>query len=346
MYSSCKEAHIAVNEKIQQINANRQESIRPQYIDIALNEAIDVLLTQKIKAFEESGRYYDDLQVLKDTYRSPLYLLANEGNRGFAYLPANYLHGVSYTASVIFDKFKRYRTTESITTRIYVINISELFKTIPGYIEDFNIQIGADNITFHYPAKIYRKDGLFEYINYMLSVLLRKGYNVTYEHYRGSYYPESLIFYFDMPTLIVVGDKYEIKLDQFNNERYTGRYEVITANGTITKVRESRFAGMDLVSDVQRMDMLQTYHNRANRHLHPICVIENDRLLVDMDDKFIITDVAITYLRKPTRFNIVTDEVSELPFKTEIIDLATQKLLGILKDPGYQVAINESNSLK
>ena len=161
----------------------------------------------------------------------------------------------------------------------------------------------------------------------MLSVLLRKGYNVTYERYRNSYYPESLIFYFDMPTLIVVGDKYEIKLDQFNNERYTGRYEVITANGTITKVRESRFAGMDLVSDVQRMDMLQTYHNRANRHLHPICVIENNRLLVDMD-------------------NIVTDEVSELPFKTEIIDLATQKLLGILKDPGYQVAINESNSLK
>ena len=37
MYSSCKEAHIAVNDKIQQINANRQESIRPQYIDIALN---------------------------------------------------------------------------------------------------------------------------------------------------------------------------------------------------------------------------------------------------------------------------------------------------------------------
>lgn len=49
MYSSCKEAHIAVNDKIQQINANRQESIRPQYIDIALNEAIDVLLTQRLK---------------------------------------------------------------------------------------------------------------------------------------------------------------------------------------------------------------------------------------------------------------------------------------------------------
>lgn len=113
MYSSCKEAHIAVNEKIQQINANRQESIRPQYIDIALNEAIDVLLTQKIKAFEESGRYYDDLQVLKDIYRSPLYLLSNESNRGFAYLPTNYLHGVSYTASVIFDKFKRYRLEEA-----------------------------------------------------------------------------------------------------------------------------------------------------------------------------------------------------------------------------------------
>ena len=55
MYSSCKEAHIAVNDKIQQINANRQESIRPQYIDIALNEAIDVLLTQKIKAFEDTS---------------------------------------------------------------------------------------------------------------------------------------------------------------------------------------------------------------------------------------------------------------------------------------------------
>lgn len=98
MYSSCKEAHIAVNDKIQQINANRQESIRPQYIDIALNEAIDVLLTQKIKAFEETGRYYDDLQVLKTTYRSPLYLLANEGNRGFAF----YLR-ITYMVSLIMQ---------------------------------------------------------------------------------------------------------------------------------------------------------------------------------------------------------------------------------------------------
>lgn len=101
MYSSCKEAHIAVNDKIQQINANRQESIRPQYIDIALNEAIDVLLTQKIKAFEETGRYYDDLQVLKTTYRSPLYLLANEGNRGFAfYLRITYM--VSLMMQVLY----------------------------------------------------------------------------------------------------------------------------------------------------------------------------------------------------------------------------------------------------
>lgn len=101
MYSSCKEAHIAVNDKIQQINANRQESIRPQYIDIALNEAIDVLLTQKIKAFEETGRYYDDLQVLKTTYRSPLYLLANEDNRGFAfYLRITYM--VSLMMQVLY----------------------------------------------------------------------------------------------------------------------------------------------------------------------------------------------------------------------------------------------------
>ena len=105
--------------------------------------------------------------MLKTTYRSPLYLLANEGNRGFAFLPANYLHGVSYDASVIYDKFKRYRATESVTTRIYVVNISELFKAIPGYIEDFVIQIGNDTVTFHYPAKIYRKEGLFEYINYI-----------------------------------------------------------------------------------------------------------------------------------------------------------------------------------
>ena len=47
MYSSCKEAHIAGNDKINAING--QESIRPQYIDIALNEAIDVLLTQRLK---------------------------------------------------------------------------------------------------------------------------------------------------------------------------------------------------------------------------------------------------------------------------------------------------------
>lgn len=346
MYSSCKEAHIAVNEKIQQINANRQESIRPQYIDIALNEAIDVLLTQKIKAFEETGRYYDDLQVLKSTYTSPLYLNPHEDMRGYAYLPANYLHGVAYNAKVIYDKFNRYRAVKSITTQVTVINLSKLFALIPAKLPVVSITINDDRILLDYPLKIYRKEGKFEFINYALSTIRQKGYNVSYELFDGKYYGESLVFRFDRATNVTVESPLQVSNESFKNECYSGEYEVIQANGVVTETKQGKYVGMDLVSDVQRMDMIQTYHNRANRHLHPICVMGDDKLLVDMDKTFIITDVNIVYLRQPTWFNIVTDTISELPFKTEIVDLATQKLLGILKDPGYQVAINENNALK
>lgn len=345
MYSSCKEAHIAVNDKIQQINANRQESIRPQYIDIALNEAIDVLLTQKIKAFEETGRYYDDLQVLKCTVKSPLYIDTNEEHRGFTFIPANYLHGVSYDASIIFDKFKRYRATKQVTTRTYIVDISSLFNQLP-IIPDFDIQIDSDTLHFSYLAKVYKKEGLFDYINYIMPKFYERGYDVSYEKYNNQYYPQCLIFRFDTPKLIVVGDKYTIKLVQTPYDVYSGLYEEITSDGTKTLSKPRKISGMDLVSDVIRRDMLQTYHNAKNRHIHPICTLESDKLFVDMDDTFVVTDVSITYLRQPTRFNIVDNVATELPFKTEIINLAVQKLLGKLKDEGYQVAINENNALK
>lgn len=373
MYNSCKEAHIAVNDKIQQINANRQESIRPQYIDIALNEAIDVLLTQKIKAFEETGRFYDDLQCIKATYKSPLYLpfdeptiQAHEDTRGFAYLPSNYLHGISYDAKVIYDKFQRYRHYKSLGLKYFRVDLSKLItnttesrfpKKIPAITIEYQ-KSGYDSskksIKLDYPSIIHREEGIFEYISYILNTLNSKELCVGYETLYDKYYSKCLIFQFIDSTIELTCEHSDVTVTEFSSNMlcHSGGYKVIAYDKEhddyvdTFEFKNGKYVGMDLVSDVQRRDMLQTYHNRINRHIHPICTIENNLLYVDFDKTFVVTDVSMTYLREPTKFNYATDTATELPFMTEIINLATQKLLGKLKDDGYQIAINESNSLK
>ena len=57
------------------------------------SEILAELASYGIQAERKS--LYDDLQVLKTTYRSPLYLLAIEGNRGFSFLPTNNINGDS-----------------------------------------------------------------------------------------------------------------------------------------------------------------------------------------------------------------------------------------------------------
>ncbi|MBD5584341.1 MAG: hypothetical protein HDQ88_04615 [Clostridia bacterium] len=361
MYNSCKEAHIAVNDKIQQINANRQESIRPQYVDIALNEAVDVLLTQKIKAFEETGRYYDDLQVLKCSVNAPLYIMEEQMDRGFAFIPANYLHGISFDARVIFDKFHRYRATKMVTDKLHIVSLKPIFDILKaietqddpeGALFTFNLTIGSNEYEFEYPIELYERQGIFELLNFILTKLHRFGYDVTYEYFNNLFAQHSFIFRTDAPKLTYktqldnepITCKVETKTSFY--DVYTGKYEVITSAGVEIEDRSGNFVGMDLVSDVQRRDILQTYHNAKNRHIHPICTIENGRLFVDMADNFIVREVCMNYLRKPTLFNFVDDSVAELPFKTEIVNVAVQKLLGKLKDDGYQVALNETNALK
>ena len=108
----------------------------------------------------------------KTTYRSPLYLLANEGNRGFSFLPANYLHGVSYDASVIYDKFKRYRATESVTTRFTLLISVNYLKLFRLYRRFLLFKLVMIPLRFIILLRSIVKEGLFEYINYMLSILL------------------------------------------------------------------------------------------------------------------------------------------------------------------------------
>lgn len=377
MYNSCKEAHIAVNDKIQQINANRQESIRPQYIDIALNEAIDVLLTQKIKAFEETGRFYDDLQCIKTTYESPLYLpfneteiKAHEDTRGFIYIPSNYLHGISYDAKVIYDKFQRYRHYKSKAIIYIRAGLKDWLDSernpYPKKIEPITViyhRLGNKNIakkvvTLDYKPTIYNEEGLFEYIQYALNTLNSEGFCVGYEklyHKDGAY---GLIFQVVDPNMDITFEFDDTNVGIYkttfteNMLCHSGGYPIIAYDNNVQdyvetfEYKSGKYVGMDLVSDVQRKDILQTYHNRMNRHIHPICTIENNMLYVDFDKTFVVTDVSITYLREPRKFNYAMDIATELPFMTEIINLATQKLLGKLKDDGYQIAINESNSLK
>lgn len=342
MYSSCKEIHIAVEQAIQQINANRQESIRPQYIDIALNSAIKRLIKDKIKAYEETGKFYDDLESLKRTVVN--HALINSENRFETYLPSDYLYGVSFSAGVIFDKFHRYRN--KVESLIYTteLNLSSLFDALPNALS-FSLGINGIDYTFTYPITIYQREGAFSFINYLVTSLRGIGFNVYFEPY-GKLRPNLLVFVSYEPLQIQVEPTIPLLQNSVSKQRYNGKYEVISEDIIEEHIKESKWSGLDLVSDVARRDMLQTYHNAKNRHIHPICTIENGKLLVDSNDDFVLKDISVTYIADPVPFDVFVDTYPKVSFINEIIDVAVQILLGNLKDNAYQIAVNEVNSNK
>jgi len=59
-----EEMHIDFKRKLNKIDSEKYRNLRPQEIDLYLNEAQEVLIKQKLIQFETSQKLIDDLRML------------------------------------------------------------------------------------------------------------------------------------------------------------------------------------------------------------------------------------------------------------------------------------------
>ena len=145
MYSSVSSLHIALDGRLQQLNSNRKQAIMPEQYDVALNDAINIVLKQRLSAklnskregYEDSVAAYDLVKSLKRTCRPTCYLDSIENKWGFE-LPSNYFMFDTLQANINYD-----RTTISNTANIISVN---KYMSVMTFARDYTFD--KDNITF------------------------------------------------------------------------------------------------------------------------------------------------------------------------------------------------------
>ena len=82
MYNTVKELHIALDQRLQQLNSNRKLVLYPEQKDARLNEAVLQFINNvvsdktniKKEGFEDTQKRYDDIEELIRTATLPIYV--------------------------------------------------------------------------------------------------------------------------------------------------------------------------------------------------------------------------------------------------------------------------------
>ena len=332
MYETIKELHIEIEQRIQQITSNRYGSMPPQFYDMMLNRtAIKYIQSKsnrktnyKGEGLEDSMKRVEDFQSLKrETAWLPVLTKDSDTNRGFVLLPSNYLKFISSTS--------HYKYTKNISKTLGS-NDSD-FKNVYYKIYDLNNStsingVDISQIKLKFESDVELPKYLVEYLYDRLNVIVDPEkspdikYNVYWEHFNDRYYSNSIIITSDS------------NFDNNSAENYTDKYFKITADS---------YSENDLIASENIRAALNNPYSKKNRHLNPITELINDKLYVYQGQDFCVSEIKITYIKKPRLFSSDLNQMSDMTITPEFVDMVVSDILLILKDNTFNLVKQQTN---
>ena len=334
MYSTVPACHIALDAKLQLLNSNRKIAIHPEQYDMALNEAILQLITQKShpklnskqEGFEQSIKRYDDLQNLKKTVS---FIPFNNGSNYYMNLPSDYLSYNSMVGSILYNKNG--------------IGKTEYYKQLYYTICDFTSVQSITNATFSFGngtivnastfATLSKSNKSRFYFYNIVSDYIKTKYNIDsyYEYYNDKYYPNSLIFVTDDPAKRIMSSNIAnlVLTPMFEN------LKVLNSGFNIQYIR--KYIKFDLVSSITRNTTNTDYYLHNNNHLNPQFTISGNKLEIRNDNRFNIENLELEYIKKPRLINSTIGQMTDFKVTDEVINAAVTNLSLIIKDETYNV---------
>jgi len=331
MYSTVKEIHIALDNKVQQVNSDRKQTFYPEEYDIAINEAINQYVESKFSPLrnrindgKEDNKYrMDEFKMLRREFSAIPYY-EPEHKRVFTYLPANYKMIVSSDSETYYER--------GLTVPVNVVSEVGLSFPLGGISKNSNITITTndsisgrvDTVTFDFSVyldHVNSVDTRYVFINNIIDYLHRHNINAYYENFDRIYRHECLIVsnYQNNPTSVTINGLTGATI-------ILGDYNKINNNKPLNRVEN------DLMSSEDIRGTLTNTYGRANRHNNPICEIINDRLNVYIDDYFYVGKVHVIYYKKPNRLDSYNNLMPDIPVTDDIVNLAATIILGNIKD--------------
>lgn len=332
MYETIKELHIEIEQRIQQITSNRYGSMPPQFYDMMLNRtAIKYIQSKsnrktnyKGEGLEDSMKRVEDFQSLKrETAWLPVLTKDTDTNRGFVLLPSNYLKFISSTS--------HYKYTKNISKTLGS-NYSD-FKNVYYKVYDLDNSTSINGIDISQIKSKFESDVelpkyLVEYLYDKLNSIIDPEkspdikFDVYWEHFNDRYYANNIIITSNS------------NFDNNSAVNYTDKYFKITADS---------YSENDLIASENIRAALNNPYSKKNRHLNPITELINDKLYVYQGQDFCVSEIKITYIKKPRLFSSDLNQMSDMTITPEFVDMVVSDILLILKDNTFNLVKQQTN---
>lgn len=347
-----KEMHIEVDLSLQKIASNRTRKLLPQEIDWLLNKCMDRFIRTRARPKmmpngAKTGGFemiQDDVDAIKALIRPGIVLPAYrfDDRRVQAALPGDYMYllqdesvikrippGVSPSVTYgtqYLNTFPIYPST--LTKAPYYQHVQTLVNgtlafDIQSYVANRQQQWGGFSSS----------DEIWGIISPMFNQLRDQGYNVYWEYYGGHFRPRSVIIVTPaaitgqttidgVSTAIIAGTAPL----QFMDAPYEAEYQ------------SNRLTPSNLVSSLLEVAFYGTQPE------FPISEITDRSIYVYYRKDFIVSNVVISYIRKPRRISLILGVDCELSpeYHDMICDMTVEYTKAMIADPNWEVKLQDN----
>lgn len=368
------EQHIEIQQALQKLDSARFSNITSDEIDWWLNKAVERYVKDRVKP-RPTGVGYDIIEknssdihtILSSNVEPPTYVdIAKQ--ESYIMLPPDYwflINDRSYVKSDCNATQATIQATSSLIERTHRLKLQNSAGSYPYYTA-YDVYSGAYlgfSLAKYYTGGYVQIVDRNLFLNTMMEdlnstprnydtalstgVTLKKYRYCYYERFRNLYYPDSLIFVeypvstgtiTQTPAINSVADS--ISYTEPNSTRINTTYAQSSANITAIEI-PNRLIRKE---DAYELKRLPYYKSNPDS---PISILSEQQLTVFFSESFIISQIAIDYIRKPQTISLTLNRSCDLPGHThrEICDLATEMIMLGIQHPSYQ-AMKQDNILE
>ena len=341
MFNSVKEVHIAVENGLQHITSNRKQSIKPEFIDMALNMSVLKFIETTVvpeknvigRGLDHNQVTYDELVPLIKSTSLPVYL--DELGEYYSILPFDYKNHVASEAYIQYSRDLEEAETENDIKYVYSVEFPDDNSEDSNKYRSFELYIG--DIIIGNIHSVHSKEAKFIIVNHVINRVKNqhKDIEVYWQRYGNVYKANNFIIVSNISKVPVRVSYTGISRD--------GILNIITLDKVVNNSNKRSTAS--ITKNVDKYFVKDNYYHTSNAHNHLNLTIEGDKIIIPSDINYRPISLKLDYITTPKLFDYKTNVMPELTVTEKIIDLTIQRLKAIIKDEGYSHIVNENKTI-
>lgn len=354
------EAHLQVNQRLQEVASYKRDKLRPEELDLALNKAMHRLLEMainsdfegtEIKLSHVAGliKKNKPLNVVIPGIADPLY--ENPLLSVYSVLPPDLNYLINARTEIVTDT-----TNCSTAPNVTTTTLPEYMAVVPFPVANVSAPyFPAVAVTSSVAGSLYTAPAAIsagfqntrsQYVitnNILETLASHATLRVYWERYRDTYYKNSFIFVSEsnFGTITISGTGLTSSAVAMTQTSYTtyNRASIAGISTALTKIQQAKVMQEDqLYSAIGQNNF---YKSRPSEVLVDQL---NDFLVFYREESFLITRGYIDYIRKPRTISLLLGQDCELAASShhKIVDLAVEILRLDTKDQAYPQTVQDT----